>query len=83
MKRCFLLLVTRWLAQAKQLAYLTAVCVVNDGHMVEVALLLLRLLRENVTVVSVASFNLTRSGEHKTLLCAGISLNFWHFLLIL
>jgi len=83
MKRWFLLPVTRILTQTKQLAYLTAVCAVNDGHVVEVALLLLRLLRENVTVVSVASFDLTRSGEHETLLCAGISLYFWHFLLFL
>lgn len=49
--------------------------------MVEVALLLLGFLCQDVTVVSVMSFDLTRSGESETLLCAGISLYFWHFLL--
>ena len=70
----------RGLAEAEEFAYLTYVGAVNDGNVVEVALLLLGLLRQNVTVVSVTSFDLTRSGEHETLLCAGISLYFWHFL---
>jgi hypothetical protein len=30
-------------------------------------------------VISVVTLDLTRSGQHKTLLGAGISLYFWHF----
>ena len=71
------------LAEAEEFAYLTYVRAVNDGHVVEVALLLLGLLGQNVTVVSMTSFDLTCSGENETLLCTRISLNFWHFLLSL
>ena len=46
----------------------------------EVTLLLLSLLRENVTVESVLSLDLTRSGECETLLRAGISLYLRHLL---
>ena len=70
----------RGLAEAEEFAYLAYVGAVYDGYVVQVALLLLGLLRQNVTVVSVTSFDLTRSGERETLLRAGISLYFWHFL---
>ena len=70
----------RGLAEAEEFANLTYVGAVYDGYVVQVALLLLGLLRQNVTVVSVTSFDLTRSGERETLLGAGISLYFWHFL---
>lgn len=53
----------------------------DESKVVEVALLLFGLLGQDVTVVSVTSFDLTRSGERETLLGAGISLYFWHFLL--
>ena len=46
--------------------------------MAEVAFLLLRLLRENVTVISVFSLDFTRSGQCETLLGTGISLYFRH-----
>lgn len=59
------------------MAYVGAV---NDGYVVKVELLLLCLLGEDVTVVSVTSFNLTCSSERETLLCTRISLYFWHFL---
>ena len=49
--------------------------------MLKVAFLLFGLLGQDVTVVSVTSFDLTRSGEREMLLGAGISLYFWHFLL--
>ena len=71
------------LAEAEEFAYLAYVAAVNDGCVVEVALLLLRLLGQDVTVVSVVSFDLTRSSENETLLGTGISLNFWHFLCVL
>ena len=46
--------------------------------MYEVTLLLLSLLRENVTVESVLSLDLTGSGEGETLLSTRISLYFRH-----
>ena len=51
--------------------------------MVEVALLLLGLLGQDVTVVSMTSLDLTRSGENEALLGTRISLNFWRFLCML
>ena len=50
--------------------------------MLEVALLLLGLLRQDVTVISVVALNLTRSGEYEALLGTGISLYFWHFFVV-
>ena len=47
--------------------------------MVEVSLLLLCLLSQNVTVVSVMTLDLTRTGECESLLCTGVCLYFWHF----
>jgi len=49
----------------------------------KVALLLFGLLGQNVTVISVVSFDLTRSGKVKPFFGTGISLYFWHFLLFL
>ena len=72
---------SRGLTEAEEFAYLTNVGAVNESSVVEVALLLLGLLGQNVTVVSVMSFDLTCSGENETLLCTRISLYFWHFLL--
>ena len=68
------------LAEAEEFTNLTRVSTVNDSYMVEVTLLLLSLLSQNVTVVSVMSFNLTCSGELESLLCTRVCLNFWHFL---
>ena len=68
----------RDLAHAEQFAYLLHVRIVNEANVNEVTLLLLSLLRENVTVESVLSLDLTGSGERETLLCAGISLYFRH-----
>ena len=46
--------------------------------MVEVTLLLLGLLGQDVTVISVVTLDLTCSGECETLLGTGISLYFRH-----
>ena len=51
--------------------------------MIEVSLLLLGLLSQNVTVVSVMTLNLTSTGECESLLCAGICFLLWHFYLCL
>lgn len=62
---------------------MTFVRLVNEIHVVKVAFLLLRLLRENVTMESVMSLDFTRSSKRKTLFRTGISLYFWHFLCVL
>ena len=68
----------RRLTHAEEFANLLHVRAVNEGHMVKVALLLLGLLGQDVTVISVVTLNLTGSGERKTLLCTRISLYFSH-----
>ena len=73
----------RRLTEAKEFTNLTAVCAIDNSYVVEVTLLLLSLLSQNVTVVSMTSFDLTRSSESETLLSTRISLYFWHFLLLL
>ena len=50
-----------------------------DFSFKEVSLLLLCLLSQDVTVISVMTLDLTCTGETESLLCAGISLYFWHF----
>ena len=67
------------LAKKEEFADLLAVCSLNEVCTLEVALLFLTFLGQDVAVISVMTLNLTRSGEHKTLLGAGISLYFWHF----
>ena len=52
----------------------------NQARVAKVTLLLLGLLRENVTVESVLSLDLTGSGERETLLSTRISLYFRHLL---
>ena len=71
------------LTEAEQFAYLLHIGTIHDGVVYQVSLLLLRLLRQNVTVISMLSFNLTRSGKSESFFSTGISLNFWHFLLFL
>lgn len=66
------------LAHAEQFANLLYVSAVNETNVYEVTLLLLSLLRENVTVESVLSLDLTGSGEGETLLSTRISLYFRH-----
>ena len=70
----------RRLTHAEEFANLLHVRAVNEGHMVKVAILLLGLLGQDVTVISVVTLNLTGSGERKTLLCTRISLYFRHLL---
>ena len=67
------------LTQTKQVAHLLEVAAVDDCLMHQITFLLLCLLCENVTVVSVMSFDLTSSGETESLLRTGVSFYFWHF----
>src|SRR5574344_1525502 len=47
--------------------------------MIKITFLFLCLLRQNVTVESVMTFNLSSSGECESLLCTRVCLYFWHF----
>ncbi len=66
------------LTQAEKFANLVLVNTGNKASLAEVALLLLRLLGEDVAVESVLSLDLTRSGKRETLLGTGISLYLRH-----
>ena len=66
------------LTETQQVTNLLHVRYVNDGRTYQVALLLLGLLRQNVTVVSVVSLDLTCTRERESLLRTGICLYFWH-----
>ena len=67
------------LTQTEQIANLLQVGAVDNCLMNQVTFLFLCLLSQNVTVVSVMSFNLTCSSETESLLRTGVSFNFWHF----
>jgi hypothetical protein len=49
---------------------------------VEISLLLLGLLSQNVTVVSVLTLDLSCASELETLLGSGFSFYFWHFFVV-
>ena len=67
------------LTEEEEFAYLTAVGANDQIAVLQVALLLLFFLGQDVTVISVMTLDLTRSGELKALLSTGIRLYFWHF----
>jgi len=67
------------LAKEEEFADLLAVGGDDEVSVLQVALLLLGFLCQDVAVISVVTLDLTRSGEHESLLCCGISLYFWHF----
>ena len=67
------------LTEVEQLANLLEVGLVDKRHVVQIALLFLRLLRENVTVIRMISFYFPCSGKRKALFGTGIRLYFWHF----
>ena len=52
---------------------------INDADARQVSLLLLGLLGQDVTLVSMFSFNLPCSGKGEPFFGTGISLKFWHF----
>jgi len=47
--------------------------------MIQITFLLLCFFSQDVTVISVMTLNLSRSGESKSFLCAGICFLLWHF----
>ena len=56
------------------------VALVDDGEVVEVAFLLLGLLRQDVAVISVFSLDFSCTGKGEPLFGTGISLNLGHCL---
>ena len=54
----------------------------NDAHLTQVTFTLLALLGQDVTLVSMSSFNLSGAGKGEPFLRSGIRLNFWHFVLV-
>lgn len=72
-----------YLAKVEKVTHLADVATVDECLVNEVSLLLLGLLSQDVTVVSVMSLDLTRSGERETLLSTGVCLLLWHFCLFL
>ena len=67
------------LTEEEEFAHLTAVGTYHEVGVLQVTLLLLFLFCQDVTVISVVTLDLTRSGELETLLSTGIRLYFWHF----
>ena len=67
------------LAEQEEFAHLTTVGGYHQVGVLQIALLLLFLLSQDVTVISVVTLNLTRSGKLETLFGTGIRLYFWHF----
>lgn len=67
------------LTHAEELAHFFLVDLSDEASLAEVTLLLLCLLRQDMTVEGVLTLDLTGSGERKALLCTRISLYFRHF----
>lgn len=65
--------------ESEAFAYLSAVCFHYNCLMNKISLLLLSLLCQDMTVISVLSLDLSCSGKLETLLCCGFCFNFWHF----
>ena len=63
----------------EELAHRLQVVDVDNADAGEVSLLLLGLLGQDVTLVSMFSFNLPCSGKGEPFFGTGISFNFWHF----
>ena len=59
------------------------VCLHDNRAVVKISLLLLRLLSQNVTVISVLTLDFACSSKRETLLCSGLCFNFWHFFMYL
>ena len=66
----------------QELLYDGQVGFVNDAHLTQVTFTLLALLGQDVTLVSMSSFNLSGAGKGEPFLRSGIRLNFWHFVLV-
>ena len=78
------LLITYWiLTESETIEHLLAVCLHDNRAVIKISLLLLRLLSQNVTVISVLTLDLACSSKRETLLCSGLSFNFWHFFMYL
>ena len=66
----------------EEFAHRVEVTLVDDAHVSEVSLTLFALLGQDVTLVSMFSFNLPCSGKGESFFGTGISFNFWHFVVV-
>ena len=66
----------------QELTHDVQVGLVHDAELTQVAFTLLALLSQDVTLVSMSSFNLSGAGKGEPFLRSGIRLNFWHFVLV-
>ena len=66
----------------QELTHDVQVGLVHDAHLTQVTFTLLALLGQDVTLVSMSSFNLSGAGKGEPFLRSGIRLNFWHFVLV-
>ena len=66
----------------EELTHDVQVSPVHDAHLTQVTFTLLALLGQDVTLVSMSSFNLSGAGKGEPFLRSGIRLNFWHFVLV-
>ena len=65
--------------QGKKLLDPFLICLLEEGEMIQISLLLLGLLCENVAVISVLSLDLSRTGKRETLFGTGVGLILCHF----
>ena len=70
------------LTETQQVVNLLQVVGINNCLVNQVTLLFLGFLCQDVTVKRMMSLNLTSTGQTKSLLCTGVCLYFWHFLLL-
>ena len=66
----------------QELTHDVQVGLVHDAHLTQVTFTLLALLSQDVTLVSMSSFNLSGAGKGEPFLGSGIRFNFWHFVLV-
>ena len=71
------------LAEQQHFAQTTHVRLIDHRYVRQIALLLLGLLRQDVTLVSVFTLNFTRPGKSESFFGTGISLYLWHFVFCL
>ena len=71
------------LTHCETIENLLAVCLYDNCTVVKISLLLLSLLSQDVTVISMLTLNFSCSSKRETLFCSGFSFNFWHFFIVL
>jgi hypothetical protein len=71
------------LTECETFANLLTISLYDNRAVVEISLLLLSLLCQDVTVISVVTLNLSCSSKDKALFGSAFGFNFWHFFIVL